>query len=104
MKTETSSFVVVLGRIFWMILGPLCLFLLAFALTKQPPGWFRVLDLAFFALLGSIILVRWLEFRSGRAQTATGEPATAADLRKYTVMMVALGFVVWIGANLLEVR
>ena len=49
------------------------------------------------------MLGRWLEFRGGQPKTSTGEPATAADLRRYLLMTSTLGIVVWIVANVLGV-
>jgi hypothetical protein len=46
-----------------------------------------------------MLLGRWLEFRGGHAQTATGEPATRADLRRYLVTATVVGLLVWVAAN-----
>ena len=58
-------------------------------------------DFLFFAVLGGMIFGRWLEFRGGDPQTQAGEPATAADLRRYILTVVTAGPVVWVVANVL---
>jgi len=52
-------------------------------------------------MLGGMILGKWLEFRGGSPETSTGEPATAADLHCYILMVVTAGPVVWVIANIL---
>jgi hypothetical protein len=53
------------------------------------------------AALCGLIVVRWLDFRCGSAQTAEGEPATPAHLRRYIIGALAIGLVVWVTANVL---
>jgi|GEM_PF-7108197 len=48
-----------------------------------------------------MILGRWVEFRSGTATTATGEPATVEHARRYTRVVVPTAACVWIAANVL---
>lgn len=97
----TTSFVPVLGRIVWMMLGPLALVLLAVRIAYLGQGWLTGVDVAFLAVLGGVILARWLEFRGGNPQTATGEPATPDHLRRYSLAVLAVGLAVWVLANLL---
>jgi hypothetical protein len=72
----------------------------AAAIINAGTGWLTGLDLAFLAVLGGMLLARWLEFRGGDPQTATGEPATLAHLRRYTLVALLLGLAVWVVANL----
>lgn len=97
----TTSLLAVLLRVSWMMLGPLALVLLGFAIVTLGNGWLTAADFAFLAVLGGVILARWLEFRSGHAQTATGEPATLADLRRFVVAASLVGLGVWVLANAL---
>jgi hypothetical protein len=94
---ELSGF----SRIFWVILGPMLLALLTMGIVSRGNGWLTLLDLAFLAVLVAVIGARWIEFHGGAAQTSTGEPATAAHLRKYAVVTIVVGLGVWIVANLL---
>ena len=99
--TPTTSPLVILARVYWMMLGPLLLALLAFTIIDRGNGWFTPADLAFLVVLGGLLLARWLEFRGGNPQTSTGEPATPAHLRRYVCGAVLLGFAAWGVANLL---
>jgi hypothetical protein len=48
-----------------------------------------------------MLLGRWLGFRGGRPQKATGEPATAEDLRRYWLFTAGVGLLVFVFANLI---
>jgi hypothetical protein len=88
------------GRLSWMIVGPFAMAIFAISITERRDGWFSPLDLIYFLVLGGMLLGRWTEFRYTRPMTATGEPATAAHLRRYTVVLSTLGLGIWVAANL----
>jgi hypothetical protein len=88
------------GRIFWMIVGPIGLAVLALRILQERTGWFTVTDMAYFLVLGGMLLGRWVEFRSGGARTGMGEPATSDDLRRYLMGASLLGLGLWALANL----
>jgi len=98
-ETATTSTGIVLARAFWMLLGPLALFLIGYHIVASGTGWLTGTDLAFFVVLGGMLLARWVEFRTGAAQTAAGAPATGADLRRYVLSATLGGLAVWIVAN-----
>jgi multisubunit Na+/H+ antiporter MnhB subunit len=87
------------ARIYWMVVGPMLLAMTAFKIASQGGGWFTSTTLVFFLVLGVLPLSRWAEFRGGSPQTAEGDPATPAHLRRYVVVVFLLGVVVWIAAN-----
>ena len=95
-----TSLPVFLSRIFWMMVGPLTLVLLAFSIVIKGSGWLTLTDLAFLGVLGSLLLARWLEFQGGKPRTSTGEPATPAHLRRYAITTIVLGASAWVAANL----
>lgn len=99
-----TSFTAAIARIFWMMIGPLALILLAFKIVQTGNSWLTPIDLAFFAVLAAVIVGRWLEFRGGDPRTTTGEPATPADLRRFVVAAMVGGFGVWALANVLGVH
>jgi hypothetical protein len=86
------------ARIFWMFVGPVLLVMIAFSIARS--GELSVADLVYFGVLGGIILARWAEFRGGSPQTAEGEPATPAHLRRYAVTALSVGLAVWVVARL----
>lgn len=91
-----TSPAVLFGRLFWMLAGPMFLLVFACYIALEGAGWFTILDLAYFAVLGGMLLGRWLEFRSGEAMTGTGEPATPAHLRRYLVTTSLAGLGLWL--------
>jgi hypothetical protein len=98
---QTTSFAVAAARLVWMLLGPAVLFLLTFSIAAKGGGWLTTVDVVYFAVLALILGARWLEYRSGRGQTSTGEPLTAAGLRTYLIAALAIGLGVWFVANLI---
>lgn len=90
---------VVGARIFWMMVGPLMLAVLAYSIATKGSGWLTGLDIAYLVILAAILAARGLEFRSGQGQTAEGLPLTEAGFRRYLMLAASVGFAVWIGAN-----
>lgn len=90
----------VVGRVFSMMLGPAFLFILAVAIARDGGGWLTGKDVAFHVLLAALIAGRILEFRGKDPRTATGEPATAQDLRMFIVLTLLLAIAAWVFANL----
>jgi len=92
---QSSSLVGILARVFWMMVGPAILMLLAYSLTGNAKGWFAPSSIAFLVVLAAVTITRWLDPR-----TSEGEPTTPAHLRRYTVSTVGIGLVAWAVANL----
>jgi hypothetical protein len=88
-----------LGRLMWMMLGPLALTLITFAIVSEGSGWLTRFDAAFAAVLLAMLVGRWLEFRGGRPQTASGQPASRSDLERYFLIAAVAGMAVWLAAN-----
>lgn len=99
--SNTTHLIPIFGRLFWMIVGPLALVLTIFFIATSSTGWTTTADFLYFVILGGMILGKWLEFRGGSPETSTGEPATAADLRRYILIVLIAGPVVWVIANIL---
>ncbi len=100
MTTQSPTAVSAVARLFWMMFGPMAMFVAMFLIASNGGGWFTVADMVFLTLLGGLVLARWVEFRGGNAQTSTGEPATAEQLRRYAVGTVIVGLLVWVVANI----
>jgi hypothetical protein len=97
----TTSVLVLLERLFWILVGPMILLALVVGIIRTGNGWLTATDFAYFGVLGGVMLARWLEFRSGQAQTAYGTPATTGDLRRYALGLAAVGLTVWVIANVI---
>jgi hypothetical protein len=90
----------VLGRLIWMLLGPIALLGLLVLIGANGNGWFTAADLAFFVVLALMLAGRWLEFYGGNPQTADGEPATPRHLHRYWLGAGLGGLACWVAANL----
>jgi hypothetical protein len=99
--SNATHLIPVFGRLFWMMVGPMALVMTTYSIVSSGNGWTTGANFLFLAVLSGMICGRWLEFRGGRPQTQTGEPATAADLRGYILMVVTAGPAVWVIANIL---
>ncbi len=89
------------GRLFWMMVGPFSLAICAISIAERPDGWLGLTDWIYFAVLGGMLVGRWTEFRCSQPLTATGEPATVEQVRRYTMWLGVIGLGVWIAANLI---
>lgn len=88
------------GRFFWFFIGPAILLVLTMLIVNSGSGWLTVLDIAFFVVVGMMILGRWIEVHSGRGKTAyNDEPATPTHFRRYVAVMVPLALAIWTVAN-----
>src|SRR5262245_45103186 len=99
---ETTSFRAALARITWMFLGPLAAFVAGVGLFVQHHGVLSFGDVPFFLAVGAILVGRWVEYRGGNAQSATGEPVTDAHVRRYLIAVSACALLVWAAALLLR--
>ena len=78
--------------------GPITLILLLIGMV-QYAGWLTLRDFAYFCVLGLLPLVRWLEFRNGKARTSDGRLLTFPDLQKYALVVVVGGLLAWVTAK-----
>lgn len=100
-NTKGTSFGVAVARVFWMMIGPLALAVLGLNVAMKGGGWLTATDSAYLIVLGLVLASRWLEYRSGKGQTAEGKPLTEAGLRRYLLLTASVGLAVWVGANLI---
>jgi hypothetical protein len=81
---------------FWMMIGPGILSILALTIAEGHQGWFAGRSIAFLFVLIAVTLARRLD-----PLTADGEPATQGDLRWHVLFTLSLGLAAWVTANLL---
>jgi len=101
MTTQSPTASSAVARLFWMMFGPMAMFVAIYLISSNGGGWLTVADIVFLTLLGGLLLARWVEFRGGNALTSTGEPATGEHIRRYALGAVILGLLVWIVANII---
>jgi hypothetical protein len=94
------NFNVLAARLMWFLLGPAGLLFIVLGIVLNGKGWFFGLDLLLVAVVGFMILGRWVELRSGVATTVEGEPATIQHFKSYVpkLLLVVLG--AWLCAKL----
>jgi hypothetical protein len=100
MNDAPTSISLLLARSYWIMFGPLLLFLCAAKIVTSRDGWFATADIAYLVGLILMIVARWFEFYKGDPRTSTGEPATKADLRRFVLLTFPVGLGVWVIANL----
>jgi hypothetical protein len=86
-------------RVYWFAIGPLFLVLMLLGLLNDEEGRRVGYNIAYLLGLAGLPLSRWLEWRSGRAETADGHPATIAQIRQYAIFSVIIGLAVLVAVN-----
>lgn len=98
---EISSGTVLLGRMVWLMIGPVALLLIIYAIVTNTGGWFGAVDAGYGAVVAMMIGGRWIEQRSGAAMTVTGEPATIEHFKRYVRILLPGAVGAWVIANVL---
>lgn len=100
--TQQAPVLLLLGRVFWLVLGPFLLIILCIAGFTKGGGWLTGADLGFLAILCALVLARWYEFHGGNPRTNMGEPATWSHFHRYVLVVIPLGLGIWVLANIVE--
>jgi hypothetical protein len=82
-------------RVFWMFFGnaALCFVLLWIAFESR--GSLSLGDAAFVAVVGALLLARYLDIARYDGATAEGAPATMVHFRRYAAGVIVLSLAVW---------
>jgi hypothetical protein len=100
---RSDSQLLVVGRIFWLMMGPAILLLSAILILNSPRrGWFTAPDFVYWTALIGMMVGRWIEHQGENPRNGLGEPATANDLHRYITATAIVGTVVWVAANLVS--
>jgi hypothetical protein len=100
MALKSDSAIVLLGRTFWVMFGPLLLLAIAFFILTRP-GWRLGINIAYFVTLLAVVVGRWIEHLGGDPKTSTGERSTPADLRRFILFTIVGWLALWVAANLI---
>ena len=87
-----------LVRLGWMFLGTATVVLSALVIS-QYHGFLSAADAVFWAAIAGCIALRYIDIRWMNGQTATAEPATMRHWRRYVLLIVGVGLVVWGAAH-----
>jgi len=98
-EKSISSFALLFTRLFWMIFGPLALFLLVSTIARSGGERLPFIDVAFFAVIAGMISSRFYEFQAGDALTSRGEPMTGAVMARYALVVGLVGVAAWVCAK-----
>ncbi len=86
-----SLFRLITERLYWFFIGPMFMILMLLGVINDEPERRIGYSIAYLVALAGLPLSRWLEMRSGNAQTAAGEPATWAHFRQYALVSLVIG-------------
>jgi uncharacterized membrane protein len=78
-----------------MALGNLALLVIAMLISQKPTWTITVLDAAFFGVVLTLFVARYLDVKRFGGETANGQPATGRDLVHYGVGLVAVAAGLW---------
>lgn len=92
----------IIGALLWMVAGPMILFLSSIALVVKAKGFWTVADAFTVIGLAAMFAGRWIEYRSGVAETHDGAPASASDLRRYYFLLGVGGVALWVIASIIR--
>ena len=99
-----TPFVSFVGRLLWLLIGPLALIPTLIGIVQTGQGWLTGFDIAFFVIVAVMLLGRVLEFGGGEPQTADGTPATPTHLHRYLIGLPLFALALWVVANLIANR
>jgi hypothetical protein len=85
-----------LARLYWMLVGNGILVLLALAITQDRHQRALTTDAAFWAVVASLLVVRYLDVARLGGKTASGEPASLGDWFRYSRRLLLIAAVAWI--------
>jgi hypothetical protein len=92
------------ARLYWMLGGNGALTLIAIGIAQRRPDHEWIADAAFWTVMASLILVRYIDIALLGGTTATGDPATFREWRRYTTWLLLLGLVLWVVAHAVRDR
>jgi hypothetical protein len=83
-----------LARLGWFMLGPAAMFVAFFAIIQRGNGMSWADGLMGLAMVACLLL-RTVDVLYLRGLSASGEPATPADLKRYVVRLIPAVLVLW---------
>jgi hypothetical protein len=98
-----DSLIGLFARVFWSLLGNLILLALAMGIYKTQPI-LSVIDIVFWVLAFSMILVRYIDIKYLKGVTFEGQPATMEDWRKYVKYFLLFSVGLWLIAHIVSPR
>ncbi|MCU0577076.1 MAG: hypothetical protein MUD15_09670 [Desulfobacterota bacterium] len=91
-------------RLTWKILGNFLLFIILILIIIASPGARNVLDVVFWLVVVGLILLRYIDIKVFREQSADNKPATLQDWGKYSIGIILLSGFFWVVARAIVMR
>ena len=89
-------------RLVWMVLGPMTVTVTSVMIVVNGTGWLTGLDVAFLFAVLVTLGARWASYLSGDLSDDSCQPTTTPlSMRRYTVRLVVVAFLMWAVANAL---
>jgi len=86
----------VLARFYWMAIGPMIIILIAIAIMMKSFEKNAITNLTYWGLVLSVILIRYLDIRYLKGETADGEPATMKHWKRFCMLLLIIYTVLWL--------
>jgi hypothetical protein len=86
-------------RLFWMIVGNALLAFCAVSIVGGPSRLLGLEDAFYWALVGCLLAVRYVDIQYFNGQTADGDTASMADWRRYVVRVGVVSAGLWLVAH-----
>ena len=84
-----------LVRLAWMIGGTIALVLVARGISQHRGSFLSVSDLVYWLIAAAVFFLRYMDIKKLNGLTATGNPATVADLKRYALLLGGFALAVW---------
>ena len=82
-------------RLFWMLLGNVILIVSAIFIFQGKDWQFHTADAFFWGTVATLVLFRYLDIKFYNGLTASGEPASMANWRKYAFTLLIFSAAIW---------
>jgi hypothetical protein len=84
-----------LTRLSWMLLGNVGILISSVSIAKHNGSFLSYADLAYWLIIAFVIGIRYIDITRMQGLTATGEPATINNWRRYVLYMGIFACVLW---------
>ena len=96
-RQEPAGCLAAIARVFWLLVGNAILFFLAVYIGET--GTMSALDIAFWAVVAALGVVRYVDITRLNGLTTDGEPASLRHWRRYVVALVLGSAALWGSAH-----
>ncbi len=92
-----------LVRLGWLVGGVVMLLVLTITISQEPPWTLTAKDVAFWAVVGIVVALRYIDVKRFRGRTMEGEPATVRHVVRYAIGLVGASALLWTLAQSVQV-